>query len=346
MNCLSLYKTQVFLLTVKNGGSEQLEFSSDDIVLSSAGSAELAALPVGELTPEVLANGMSLQQFMFPELTPYTFSDMTAGEYNDSQLDINVKLAEQQWSADWQSKLDADVARAQAKRAATAAGWAKTSGNITNNMINSINAADARQDSQRASEARMAGNYRSAAAYENRAKWAQDDIKYNNENRKRWDAAMDAEVARAGQVKTMEGRVTAISPAAWDNSVSQNLTGLESKITLRLASRKLERFLNSDFLLPHKSTNLRIPPGQSWTGLVAFNTAAGGYSALKLTLHEGGTARTLNFPLKEKQAWVVKPPAVHYQPPRLIIISRFFGQASVMKAVDWNVMLPDLVFQQ
>lgn len=340
-----LYKTQTFRLTVKNGGAEPLEFSSDDIVLSSAGAAGLAAMPVGDLTPDVLANGMNLQQFFFPELTPYTFSDQSAKEYGDKQLEVNPEMASQMNDAEWQRKSDEAVARAERRRAERAASWAKTFNAINTNMLNSINAMDARQDSQRASEARSAGSYKTAAMYENRARWAQDSIKYNEESRKSWDAAMDAEAAKAGQVKTSAGSVPVISPAAWENSLSDRLTRLEAKITLRLASKKLERFLNSDFVLPHKATNLRLPPGESWTGLVSFNTREGGYGSLRLTLHQGGAARQLSFPLRERLTWVVKPPYLFYRQPQLVINSRDFGPTNVPMHVDWNVLLPDFAYQ-
>ena len=350
-----LYKTQVFKLTVKNGGTGPLEFNTDDIVLSSATAGDLAALPVGDLGPEVLGNGMNLQQFIFPELTPYTFSNLSATEFNDAQLEINGKLAQQQWSADWEETMDSHQRMIIAERAERAAAWSKTFGDISNSIINGISATEARQDSQRASEARSAGEYKTATLYDNRAKWQLDNIEYNNESRKRWDASMQADVkaaaagdapAPAGMVKTMDGVVAEITPAAWEASASDRFTRLEAKITLRLASKKLERFLNSDFLMPHKGTNLRIEPGQSWTGLVPFNIRTGGYDSLKLTLHEGGAQRELDFPLVERTAWVVKPPYLNYQPPFTIVSSRDFGTASVPHAVDWKLIIPDLVYQQ
>ncbi len=350
-----LYKTQTFGLTVKNSGTAPIEFSSDDIVLSAATAGTLAALPVGELGPDVLANGMSLQQFMYPELTPYTFSNLSATEFNETQIELNGKLAEQQWSADWQERMDSHERAAIRERAERAAAMSQAFGDASHSMLNGINAADARHDQQLASQARSAHAYNTANLYENRARWELDNIKQGDESRKRWKESMQADInaigsgdapVPAGMVKTMDGVMVAITPAAWEESASDRLTKLEAKITLRLASKKLERFLNSDSVLPHQGTNLRIEPGQSWTGLVSFNTQSGGFDSLKLTLHESGAARSLSFPLAEKAIWIVKPPYLNYQPPIMIMSAREFGTASVMKAVDWKLIVPDLVHQQ
>lgn len=338
-----LYKTQTFLLTVRNGGTAPVEFTSDDIQLAGKdGSA--AALSVGELTPDVLGNGLDMQQFFFPELTPYTFSWLSTKEFNELQLEANPKLADQQWKADQLAQFNAMMARIARERAERAMGWANATRGTVNGILNGIDAASARQDAQRASEARMSGNYRTAALYENRSRWASDNIRSRDEEQKTWEASARRTVENAGKVETMEGFEPKIDPAAWSNSASDNFTRLEAKITLRLAAKKLERFLNSDFVLPHKGTALRIPPGQSWAALVSFPASASADTA-RVAVDNGGVKKTVAFPLQAREAWVVKAPWLQYKAPLQIMKSHEYGDTMVMKAVDWKVILPDLVYQ-
>lgn len=340
-----LYKTHTFLLTVKNNGSAPVEFTSDDIALAGPSGDPLPALPVGELTPLVPGNGLSMQQFFFPELTPYTFSWLSAKDFNEMQLEANEKMAKQQWSADWKARMEADIAAANRRRAEAAMGWANVTRNGVNSILNGIDASSARQDAQRASEARMSGNYKTAALYDARSRWASDNIKDREGDQKRWEGAAQEEIERAGQVQTLEGLAPKITPAAWANSASDNFTRLEAKIALRLASKKLERFLNSDFVLPHRDTALRLPPGQSWTALVSFIAGSEAADAVRVTVNDGGVKRPVSFPLKESSAWAVKAPWLKYGPPVQIMKSREYGDTSVMKAVDWKAIVPDLIYQ-
>lgn len=339
-----LAKLQTFKLTVSNTGSQHVEFGSDDLALELDGK-RIPAVSVGELGPATLVNGLRLQQFLYPELTPYTLSELGTAEFNDVQYKINSEKAAairaQREEAHFQAIMDRAI-ESRAQQAMLGVGIAR----IGTEMARGIKQVDIRQDRDKAAAARSQGRTGAANFYETRARWEEENMRQDRAREERWTASASA----GGGTSSGGGRAPAgasggatIDEAAWAKSASDRVHVLERRIAMRLAVKKLERFLNSDSLLPHKGTRLRLPAGKTWTGLVSFPTPTAAPRSAKLHLAFDGAPSTV-LPLAVESAVAFVPPLLSYGAPTFVNHGPILGEAASGDIdQDWYVLLPELL---
>ena len=370
-----LMEMQVFRLTVINNGPVTVLFNSDDVNIEGEG-AEIPCLSPDEVTKRLYPPA-ALQQFIYFEQSPVTFSDIPFRLYNEALVYCNrLRDALMSKAADlpnpssgdaglnrWYKNLDDAVSGIRA-------GMEET-GKPTASISYYRNEAE---------EARKAEKYGTSHYFNAMASKEESEMDLENGFsliQRRLDEAMTAAVSRQS-LELREAAGKAPLPA-WENSAYYGSVRLELLACKEVANAKVKEFFEADLLPPLKGSgirkvdttvsmgrymnNLQNPDGKSardetgpavrvnprsqWKGFLVFDPRGSlpGEGNLVLMPKVGNSRVTLMFPLQRKSALAIRPPLLSYL-PRYVESGAKWGKVTLASPVDWIAFMPVLSFQK
>lgn len=252
---------RAFVLTVENRGTELVKFAADDFLLSANG-VSVSALPEDKVPGRIVFSA-PLEQFLYPELSPWTFSGMPHETYNQDVVEVNLKKAEAIREAKAEEKRA--VRRVRIKKVLlTIASVYSVLGQAQMAMNAGAYSANASYAAGKASEARADGYLGAARHYQSQSSFygalasqQQAALSHMQASNGQLFNYSGLTVANDAKVQKAWAKVKAIRPPDVFKYPPYVVTDREYAERVQGALAKLKRFTEADRFLPVKGSSVK-----------------------------------------------------------------------------------------